>query len=117
MLTAAGHQVVWLVEASTAMEQIRLLHPVAIIMDMQSLDKDSHHLIHQLGKLNNRKQTKLVLITTQNTLTDEKKVVAGADACLIKPVDPERLIYELDRLLGSIREGLSTTQVDNVGLK
>ncbi len=115
MLTAAGHQVVWLVEASTAMKQIQLLHPVAVIMDFQSQDKDSHHLIQQLRQLQDNEQTKIILLSTQDTLKEQQQIVAEVDACLIKPIDPERLVYKLDQLLGSMRERVPVNRVDNVG--
>lgn len=99
MLTAAGYQVIWWVEASTALEQISLLHPVALILDFQSLDLDNPLLIQRLFQVPNTDSTKIVLLTTETTLTQKPQLVAGADAYLVKPIDPERLVYQLAQLL------------------
>jgi two-component system sensor histidine kinase/response regulator len=45
MLTAAGYQVIWMVEASTAMDQILFLQPVVVIADLQLFGRDARRAV------------------------------------------------------------------------
>jgi two-component system sensor histidine kinase/response regulator len=44
ILTAAGYQVVWLIDGSTAVEQIELLQPKAVIVDWQLRGMDGYEI-------------------------------------------------------------------------
>ena len=48
ILTAAGYHLVWLIESSTAVRQIELLQPHAVIVDWQLLAMDGYEISYYL---------------------------------------------------------------------
>ncbi len=100
ILTAAGLKVVWIMEGSTAVEQIILLQPVAIIVDMQLPGMDGVEIIQQLRTINNSKNIKILALTTFDTeINPEYCCAVGADECLTKPINLEYLLSKMIDLL------------------
>ncbi|OCR02423.1 hybrid sensor histidine kinase/response regulator [Oscillatoriales cyanobacterium USR001] len=102
ILTAAGLQVVWMVEGSTAVEQIKLFEPIAVIVDMQLTGIDGYEIIHQLRNFNARysQSIKILALTSKSKLSNKKAAIeAGADDYLSKPVQPDELLYKITNLL------------------
>ena len=97
MLTAAGYQVIWTVEVSTAVEQTRLLHPEVVILDIDQLTPDRLVMIRQLRKRSETDAIKVLVMVAsgRETLGDGTDI----DAYLTKPVDPQYLVHRIDRLL------------------
>lgn len=96
MLTAAGYQVVWTIEVSTALEQARLLRPEIVIIDVDQPAQDRLAMIRQLRQLPNTDPIKVLVMVTA---TQDVSNTAPADAYLSKPVDPQYLVHRIDRLL------------------
>jgi len=100
VLTAAGLKVVWIIEGSTAVEQVILLQPVAVILDMHLPGINSIEIIEHLRTTTSSKNIKILALTTFNTETDrEHCYAAGVDECLTKPINLEYLLSKMIDLL------------------
>jgi two-component system sensor histidine kinase/response regulator len=103
ILTAAGYQVIWLLESTTAVHQARLIQPVVMILNAHLPGVDAIDLIGQLRQVSELEITKLVVLTQEKLAEDEQPFLnAGADAYLSKPIDPQHLMHKLEMLLSSI---------------
>jgi len=113
LLTAAGYQVVWLVEGTTAVKQIEILQPLVAIVAGQLLGIDSREVIRKLRSEPTTKQIK-TLILWDNSIDpsnypDSPPMYSGrairtthrtsADNYLTKPVQPDQLLEKLNSLL------------------
>jgi two-component system, sensor histidine kinase and response regulator len=92
VLTAAGYQIVWMLEGSTVINQIEVLQPIAIIMNLQLPDIDGQHLIQRLRQNPMTKHLKIIALTPINLKQQEPEEIAGADACLTQPLRPNLLL-------------------------
>jgi len=117
VLTAAGYQIIWMMEGANAIEQIEVLRPIAVIANAHLPDIDGHNLIQQLRRNPATKSLKIIVLTpleakqsssndatsglsaptilpasTLSTSILEKWRNAGADACLQQPIRPDRLL-------------------------
>ena len=101
MLTAAGYQVIWMVEASTAMEQILFLQPIAVIADLQLFGRDRFQLIQRLRHRPETQHIKVCALLEEAETQSHSDWVPGVDTYLIKPIDPEYLLYKIEALLAT----------------
>ena len=105
ILTAAGLQVVWMIEGSAAVEQIELLQPNAVIVDMRLPGMNGCEIIHQLRHKPATKHLKILALSATEIAADEISfVTAGANDCLAKPIQPEQL---LDKILSLMAAGIA----------
>ncbi len=106
ILTAAGYQVVWLVEGLTALGQIQLLQPIAVIVDMHLPGQDGYEIIHHLKNTKATQQIKILAITTHPESSSSESVLATeADDFITKPIQLNQLLnkiisWNLDSLRG-----------------
>lgn len=102
ILTVAGYQVVWLINGSTAIEQIELLQPKAVIVDWQLQGMDGYEVIEYLRSSPTNKHIK-VLALTNSTVTDldEQELSWTVDDFLSKPVEPMELLDKITTLMGN----------------
>lgn len=99
LLTAAGYQVVWVLDGSTAMNQIDILQPVLAITAMRP-DTDGSDMIHQLRQNPSTKKLKIIALTEAHRPQDQKlATVSGANSVIIEPVQPEELLRKIDGLI------------------
>lgn len=102
MLTAANYQVIWMVEASAAIDQIRLLQPIAVIVDAQLPAQGCLSLIRRLRELPGTDKTKIIVLTQEGISKDHQRYLSlGADAYLLKSLQPEDLLRKVNVLLKS----------------
>ncbi|NMG60804.1 response regulator, partial [Geitlerinema sp. P-1104] len=100
LLTAAGYHTVWMLDGSTALEQIKMLKPVAAIIDRQLPGMDGCELTQLLRQLPNTQSLKILLMT--DPLPPEGLAYCqeqGADTCLTHPIEPEELLTSIIELL------------------
>lgn len=97
ILTAAGYQVVWQIEGSTAIEQIELLQPAAVIVDMELPGMDGNEIISDLRQSPAGKELK-VLGLTAKTPPEVEAGGQGADDFLPKPVESAFLLQKITQL-------------------
>ncbi|MEG3860766.1 hybrid sensor histidine kinase/response regulator [Microcoleus sp. herbarium12] len=104
ILTAAGMQVVWMIEGSAAVEQIELLQPNAVIVDMRLPGMNGCEIIQQLRQKPATKNLKILALSANEIAVDQISfVTAGANDCLAKPIHPEQL---LDKILSLMAAGI-----------
>lgn len=105
MLTAAGYHVIWLVEDTTAREQIQFLQPAAVIISADRDEEDWLKLIRQFHKFSEVMNFKIIALAPGATVEDPQScLAAGADTFLQKPLNPEHLVHKMDILLSKPQE-------------
>jgi two-component system, sensor histidine kinase and response regulator len=108
MLTAAGYHVVWIVEDSTALQQIQFLQPVAAIVSIDRVKGSGMKLIHQFRQLREKNALRIIALAPKEELNDPQLFLsAGADTVLSKPINPEHLVHKMDMLLANTAETAS----------
>ncbi len=97
VLTAAGYQIVWMLEGSTAVNQIEVLQPIAVIANTQLPDIDSVHLIHCLRQSPATKHLKIITIVPDaaKPADGSPQLTDGADAYLVQPIRPDFLLRKV----------------------
>ncbi len=96
MLTAAGYQVVWVLDGATAIHQVEILHPLAIIVAMQSPEINGYEIIKNLRQTPSTKMLKILALTSSPTSKEQQRYLsAGADHCLLKPLQPDILLDQV----------------------
>jgi two-component system sensor histidine kinase/response regulator len=106
ILTVAGLQVVWMIEGSVAVEQIELLQPNAVIVDMRLPGMNGCEIIHQLRQRPATENIKILALSAKEIPADEiSSVTAGANDCLAKPIHPEQLLDKIISLMAGIGNG------------
>ncbi|MEL7035686.1 MAG: ATP-binding protein [Cyanobacteria bacterium J06592_8] len=96
ILTAAGYQVVWLVEGLTALEQIKLLQPTAVIVDMHLPRQDSYEIIDHLKNTTATQHIKILAIASSEVLkASEEAFINQVDDCISKPIQPNQLLNKI----------------------
>ncbi len=100
MLTAAGYHVVWIVEDSTALQQIKFLQPAAAIISVDRPKGNGLKLIQQFRQLSTNHAMRIIALAPKPALNDPLPYLsAGADTFLTKPLNPEHLVHKMDMLL------------------
>ncbi|MGL5064096.1 MAG: hybrid sensor histidine kinase/response regulator [Microcoleus sp.] len=100
ILTAAGLQVVWIIEGSAAVEQIELLQPNAAIIDLRLPGMSGSEIIHKLRQKYVTQNLKILALTAKEIPESEiSGTTAGADDCLVKPIQPTQLLDKIIALL------------------
>ena len=96
VLTAAGYQVVWLLEGSTAIDQIEALHPFAVIINAQLSDINGASLIRGLRQNPATSRVKvMVMVNRSDVETQTDWGAIGADDWLFQPVRPDILLQKI----------------------
>lgn len=102
ILTAGGYKVIWLTDASTAVEQIALLQPKAVLLDWQLLGMEGLEMIQSLRNLPETQQIKFLALTNSTLLENQadhlKQVV---DDCLEKPIEPMQLLHKVIAIMSN----------------
>jgi two-component system, sensor histidine kinase and response regulator len=100
ILTAAGYQVVWLMEGSAAVKQIEILQPLLAIVDINLMGMNGAELIGKLRKTSPTQHLKcLALIAQETPDTLTHILAAGANDYLTQPIQPEQLLLKITALL------------------
>lgn len=115
LLTAAGYQVVWLVEGTTAVNQIEILQPLVAIVAGQLPGIDGCEIVRQLLSEPTTKQIKTLILRDDSMTEDSSSYpdsppmysapamgtthATSADDYLTKPVQPEQLLQKINSLI------------------
>jgi two-component system sensor histidine kinase/response regulator len=112
LLLAAGYQVIWMLEGAALLNQLEVLTPAAVILNLNLPDIDGHRLIHSLRQNPTTKHLKLLALIPEplnhsaNNLLDRLEVnrSAGqlqndADDAVFLPVRPEILLQKVRSLM------------------
>ncbi|MEM7771586.1 MAG: ATP-binding protein [Cyanobacteria bacterium P01_A01_bin.37] len=96
MLMAAGYQLIWMLEGSTAVSQIEVLKPAIVIVGTSLPDTDCREMISQLRLNPLTKHLKIIALGTEITMPNQQIYKdAGADEFLAHPMRPEELLHRL----------------------
>ena len=96
LLTAADYQVIWMIEGSRVVEQVALLQPAVVIINLHLSSTDGKQIVRALrDSLVTSKVKILALSTTQDAHADLQDV----DAISPLPLDPEFLLEQVNALL------------------
>ena len=102
ILTAAGYQVVWLIDGSTAIEQIKLLQPKAVIVAWQLRGMDGYEMTHCLRNSPTTQKIKVLALTTPTLPEDQEQYLSWrVDDYLPKPVEPAQLLHKITVLMAN----------------
>ncbi|NER80707.1 MAG: GAF domain-containing protein [Leptolyngbya sp. SIO1D8] len=96
LLTAADYQVIWVIEGSRVVEQVALLQPTIVIINMQLSGIDGQRIIQALRA---SLVTASVQILALGNLHDNHPIVQNADATMALPVNPEILLEKVNSLV------------------
>ncbi|MFB2834275.1 ATP-binding protein [Floridanema evergladense] len=91
ILTAAGFQVVWLLEASTAMMQIEILQPLIAIVDFHGKE-----IVEQIRNLPKMQDVKILALINK---LQSKDILKGVNDYLFKPFLPQDLLHKVELLM------------------
>lgn len=97
LLTAADYQVIWMIDADTALYQVDVVQPNIVILDFGQ--PDGPKALEQLSYHDRRSNMRiLAMVKDKRAWAQAQKM--GADGCLIGPVIwPEELIDKVDSLM------------------
>lgn len=100
ILTASSYQVIWLMNGSTAVEQIELLQPNAVILAWQLAGLDSYEITHNLRSSPTTQHIKILALATSPISEKYEQVLcAEVDDYLHKPIEPIQLINKITALI------------------
>lgn len=100
MLTAAGYQLIWLVEGSTAIGQIEVIQPDAVIVNVDDPSSDGYRLIQQLRHHASTQSLKvLAVVAAKSGDSITRSLEAGADDCLMCPIQPSEILPKVMQLI------------------
>lgn len=97
LLTAAGYQVVWLMDGVTALRSIELLQPDAILVDLYLPGQNGYDIIRHLREETTTDPLKIIALTT-TAAERERSLTTGADDCINKPILPNQLLNQIEKL-------------------
>lgn len=98
ILEGAGHDVLQAHHGRRALEMIREELPDAVVTDWVMPRMTGPELIEELRAAPATSSLRILLVTSQ------LESVAGVDAFIRKPLDPDELLDTIERLLQGVRE-------------
>jgi two-component system sensor histidine kinase/response regulator len=96
LLTAADMQVLWLVDGTTALEQLELIQPVVFLINPILVGPNFVSTLDLLTRQRGRSPARIVLLGAPNPSTAGLDV----DAYIPKPIDPPSFLQTLNQLVG-----------------
>jgi two-component system sensor histidine kinase/response regulator len=102
LLTAAGHQVVWMMNGMMALTQSEIIKPELILVGTRLTGISLNEVLFQL-RHNATTQTVPVVLLLNSTLVQiDRRLVEEVDACLTMPIQrPEELLNKVRELMTS----------------
>lgn len=101
LLTAAGYQVVWMIDPLTAVQQIQLLRPSAVITALDLPSMDGYEVVRRLRQQPFSQELRIVALTSSSAEEQQQILATGADTFLSRPIDPEHLLYKVGSILAT----------------
>jgi signal transduction histidine kinase len=105
LLTASGFKVVWLVESSTALEQIMELQPLAAIVDLEIQGGSGDEIIRHIRQGALAHPPKMIALSSfegnEAEFPQPSDPMFRADAYLFRPIQAEAFVARLQSLICS----------------
>jgi two-component system sensor histidine kinase/response regulator len=96
LLTAAGYQVIWMIEGSRVVEQVALLQPTVVILNMHLSGIHGKRMITALRESLITTQVKILALSDNQVARDD---TADVDAITVLPLNPELLLEQVNALI------------------
>lgn len=110
MLTAAGYQLIWMLEGWTAVNQVEMLQPSIVLIGTCLADIDSCDIIQQLRQNPLTKHLKIMALGSASVPhTTEYFLQAGVDEFLSYPMRPEDLLHAVSLLMATTATARQTS--------
>jgi CheY-like chemotaxis protein len=101
-LRGEGFMVLTASDGEEALAQARQWHPDLIVMDLEMPLLSGYEVAARLRAANDTAAIPLIAATGHSqTRHLEQAIAAGFNAVIVKPCDPDQLVREIRRLLGS----------------
>ncbi|WP_204141829.1 ATP-binding protein [Halomicronema sp. CCY15110] len=98
LLTAAGYQVIWMIEGSRVVEQVALLQPTVVILNMQINSIDGQRMIRALRESLITTKVKILALSDNQVA---RETTHHADAIALLPLAPELLLEQVNALIAA----------------
>ena len=107
MLTAADYQVIWVIDGSQVVEQVELLQPMAVIIDMGLSGTNGYDIVKALRQRIATASVKILTLANDSQASDmgpngsphADNPNFTADEIINKPIDPEALLIKINGLM------------------
>ena len=100
LLDAAGHKTAHNESARAALAEIITQKPDCVLLDIMMPEMDGLELCRQLRNDRRLEDTKIVIVTAKPYEFDRKRALSfGADGYVIKPIDKERFVADLEKII------------------
>jgi two-component system sensor histidine kinase/response regulator len=95
LLTAADYQVIWMIEGSRVIEQVALLQPTVVIVNLQIGGVEGTRIIQALRDSLITSHVKILALSSRPDFQNAAQV---ADAVIHLPIEPEMLLERVNAL-------------------
>ena len=102
-LRKAGYEIIEAVDAEVAMGIIQKTRPDLILLDLLLPGMQGDELCKKLKSNPKYKKIPILLFTASTMRVPGMVKEIGADDCIVKPFEPDELIYKIKRLIDSYR--------------
>ncbi|TAK92002.1 MAG: response regulator [Burkholderiaceae bacterium] len=99
------YQVDYTNNGEQALDLIELNRYNVVIVEAELSDMEGYEICKHLKKRQDRRRTASIVLTTRTSPLERMRArMAGCDAFLSKPIDPEKLLYALEKFLPDWRK-------------
>lgn len=100
LLERQGYRVVWAPDGRSAIGLAAEIQPDAVLLDIQLPGMDGYAVARELRRSPAMREVAIIAVTSYAMSGDrEKALAAGCTGYIEKPIDPERFVSEIERLL------------------
>ena len=102
-LTASGYSVITATNGKDAIALAKSQHPDIIVLDIIMPEMDGGEVMAELKEHPSTRSIPVILLTALFSKAEEEKYgsMAGGNITLAKPLDAEKLLEQMKKLLGS----------------
>ena len=99
VLEAKNFQVIKALSAESAYEALSADKPDLILLDVNLPDRNGFEVLRTIKASKDFSNISIILITGDMTVHVDKAFAEGADDCVFKPIDMDKLVLYMNRLL------------------
>ncbi len=104
LLEKSGYRTLWAPTGMQGVEMALQQKPDFIILDIQLPDIDGIEVLHRIRASEAGRPIPIIAVTSFAMAGDrEKLLAAGCDEYIEKPIDPQRVVAQIERVIGEIR--------------
>ena len=114
VLNGSGYETTTFSDSGEAARAVRDIMPDAVLLDLQMPVKDGFTVAIELTRTPETSHIPIIGMTGvyEGRLYANLMMICGFQACLVKPVDPNKLIHQIE---DTIREGKGTVDRERPG--